>query len=106
MKASWIWLIIGAVFGGVWYLRSRKPAAEKSDGVPEGTVIGQIGSRIENPEALSEFAQSLSTSSQPRVLSVQARGSNWLRYVWTDGRVTITDGSGNVLSDTPFIPSP
>lgn len=106
MKASWIWLLIGAAFGGVWFFRSRKPAAAKSTGLPEGAVIGQIGSRIEDSKGSLALADALKESAQSRIVFVRAEGDNYYRNTWSDGRITITDASGTVVLDNPFIPSP
>ncbi len=106
MKASWIWLLIGAVFGGVWFFRSRKPSAEKSDAIPQGAVIGQIGSRIEDSKGTQALAQALSEAAKPHVVGIWGN-NNYNRMVWSDGRVTVTGGDGSiVVADNPFIPSP
>ena len=106
MKSSWIWLLIAGVFGGVWFFRTRKPAAAKATGLPEGAVIGQIGSRIEDSKGTLALAESLRASSQPRVVTAFAN-NNYNRMLWSDGRVTVTNGDGSILvSDVPFIPSP
>ena len=79
---------------------------EDTTNIPAGTSIGQIGSRIESPEALQDFARALAISNQPIIVSVAREGDNWFRNTWSDGRITITDAAGNVGLDRPFIPSP
>ena len=106
MKGTWVWLLIAGVFGWVWWSRSKQSTAKKTTGLPEGAVIGQIGSRIESPEALKDFARGLALSASPRIVFVRPDGDNYYRNTWSDGRVTITDAAGTVYLDNPFIPSP
>jgi hypothetical protein len=99
-------IILGLLAVAWWWMRRSAATKASSDAVqvPEGATIGQIGSNIENPAALEDFAEALRMSSQPRVVSVESNGRNWQRWVWSDGRVTITDGAGNPLLDNRFIP--
>lgn len=107
MKASWIWILIAAAFGGVWFFRSRKPSAAKATGLPEGAVIGQIGSRIEDSKGTLALAESLRASAVPRVSFVSHEsGSDHFWRFWSDGGVEVVDGSGNVVLSKPYIPSP
>lgn len=105
MKSS-VWIIIGAL-AGLW-LWSRKDQAKKSGGieVPAGANIGRIGASIENPAALQDFARSLALNAEPRVVRSEVLDNNRHRVDWSDGRVVIQDSAGNVISDTPYIPSP
>lgn len=105
------WFAIAAL-AAVWIVFRRRrgdasPGLQDGDAVdvPSGTNIGQIGSRIENPQALTDFASALEAQSAPRVVFVEADRGNWIRQIWSDGRVTITDGAGNVLTDTPYRPN-
>jgi hypothetical protein len=107
-----IWLIIAAI-GGAWLLFRRRDAQAKtadanSVEVPVGTQIGQIGARIESPEALRDFARSLAISAEPRVIEVvQPAGVRNGAIYWSDGRTSLIDSiTGELIRDTPFIPSP
>lgn len=99
--------VIVALLAVAWWWKRNSAATPKASShavqVPQGATIGQIGSNIENPAALEDFAEALRISSAPRVVSVEAN-DNWQRWVWSDGRVTITDGAGNVLTDNRFSP--
>lgn len=106
------WLTIAALVALWMFFRQRKGPASPAvkDGtvdVPAGAQIGQIGARIENPQALSDFAQALETSSAPRILDVFTIGNRVYR-TWTDGRYQILqgdDGTGQnptVLYDSAF----
>lgn len=97
---TWIWFLIAAIAGVWWWLRKSEPAAKSSDiQVPPGTSIGQIGSNIENPEALTDFAGALRAQAEPRVLQVTGVGGHWYRF-WTDGLYEELDGVGNVIRQT------
>lgn len=98
-----VWLSIAALVALWMFFRKRKgdTAAAVQDGtsvdLPAGTSIGQIGARIENPQALTDFARALETSSAPRILDVRTVGNRVYR-TWTDGRYQILEGdsgSGN-----------
>lgn len=108
-----VWLIIAGV-AAVWlWIRKRSDAPKaKGETVPAGTQIGQIGSRIENPQALTDFARSLAIQAEPRVLDVFTVGSRVYR-TWTDGRYQILEGSSGsgtdpvtIYDDYPTLPSP
>jgi hypothetical protein len=100
--------IILALVGLAWLW--KRSSASKSDrpsiAVPEGTSIGQIGARVENPAALEDFAEALRVSNQARVISVVPFGTDSFRLTWTDGRITYQDRQGNVFYERFFTPSP
>ncbi len=100
--------VIVAFLAVAWWWKRNSAATPKASSdavqVPQGATIGQIGSNIENPAALEDFAEALRVSAQPRVVSVWNEGDNFQRLVWSDGRVTLADGSGNVFFDKPFTP--
>lgn len=104
MKSVW-WIIAGVSAVWLWWRKRSEAPKSKADTVPSGTSIGQIGARIENPAALQDFARSLALQAEPRVVDT-FQNNNFLRLIWSDGRVTQTDGSGNIISDKPFIPTP
>lgn len=106
------WFAIAAV-AVLWIAYRRRQAAGPSpaqDGsqvdVPTGATIGQIGARIENPQALSDFADAIEASAVPRVIDTFTVGNNYQRLIWSDGRVTVMDGSGNVITDQGYSPLP
>jgi hypothetical protein len=100
--------VIVALLAVAWWWKRNSSATPKGSSnavqVPDGATIGQIGSNIENPAAVEDFAEALRVSAQPRIVNVESRGTNWLRWVWSDGRVTITDGTGNAILDNRFTP--
>jgi len=93
--------VILALLGLAWlWKRSAQPKAS-SDAVqvPQGATIGQIGSNIENPAALEDFAEALRISGQPRVVNITQDGRNFWRW-WSDGRMQIVNAAGNVTLES------
>lgn len=94
--------VILALLAGAWLLMRRKNGPAKSADaveVPAGATIGQIGSNIENPAALEDFAEALRISGQPRVVSITQDGRNFWRW-WSDGRMQIVNAAGNVTLES------
>jgi hypothetical protein len=91
--------VIVALLAVAWWWKRNSAATpkESSDAVqvPQGATIGQIGSNIENPAALEDFAEALRMSSQPRVVNITQDGRNFWRW-WSDGRMQIVNAAGNV----------
>lgn len=94
------WGLIAALAAAWFLFRSKKPGAAGSTtkagtdtvDVPAGTQIGQIGARIENPEALNNFARAIEASAVPRIVSVTTVGE-FVYRTWSDGRYQILKGS-------------
>jgi hypothetical protein len=104
VKAHWFWLLVAGIAGGWMFWRKKDQAKTKAADPLAGANIGQIGARIEDPKALTDFARALSMNAAPRVITAGGNGGDWYQ-IWTDGRIIYTDGQGNVITDTnPSIP--
>ena len=105
MKAHWFWLLVAGIAGGWMFWRKKDQAKTKAADPLAGANIGQIGARIEDPEALNNFARAIQASAEPRVVDVlNTAHGDWYR-TWSDGRFQVIDSNGNIILDTnPSIP--
>lgn len=88
------WFIVAGVLGAIWLYRKRAAdlaSAKEGVTIPAGTTIGQVGAKIENPQALTDFAQALRAYAAPQVLLAREIDGGRVNQYWTDGGFSVLD---------------